>query len=90
MFDLRIHHADTPDGLCDIAVADGLIVETGPALTGRARDWNWHNTVGFWCAPVLIILTLTALPISFRWAAELRRAPWIGTNQSCHRSRQAK
>lgn len=39
--------------------------------TGRARDWNWHNTVGFWCAPVLIILTLTALPISFRWAAEL-------------------
>lgn len=40
-------------------------------LTGRARDWNWHNTVGFWCAPVLILLTLTALPISFRWAAEL-------------------
>lgn len=43
-------------------------------LTGRARDWNWHNTVGFWCAPVLIILTLTALPISFRWAAELTYA----------------
>jgi uncharacterized iron-regulated membrane protein len=40
-------------------------------LSGRARDWNWHNTVGFWCAPVLILLTLTALPISFRWAAEL-------------------
>jgi uncharacterized iron-regulated membrane protein len=40
-------------------------------LTGRARDSNWHNTLGFWCAPVLIILTLTALPISFRWAAEL-------------------
>jgi len=39
--------------------------------TGRASDWNWHNTVGFWCAPVLILLTLTALPISFRWAAEL-------------------
>lgn len=39
--------------------------------TGRARDWNWHNTVGFWCAPALIVLTLTALPISFRWAADL-------------------
>jgi uncharacterized iron-regulated membrane protein len=39
--------------------------------TGRARNWNWHNTVGFWCAPVLIALTLTALPISFRWAAKL-------------------
>lgn len=36
--------------------------------SGRARDWNWHNVVGFWCAPVLIALTLTALPISFRWA----------------------
>lgn len=40
-------------------------------LTGRARDCNRHNTVGFWCAPVLIGLTLTAMPISFRWAAEL-------------------
>lgn len=39
--------------------------------TGRARDWNWHNTIGFWCAPVLIGLTVTAMPISFRWAAEL-------------------
>ena len=38
--------------------------------TARARDWNWHNTLGFWSAPVLITLTLTALPISFRWAAE--------------------
>jgi hypothetical protein len=33
MFDLLIHHANTPDGFCDIAVADGIIVETGPALT---------------------------------------------------------
>jgi len=39
--------------------------------SARARDWNWHNTIGFWCAPVLIGLTLTAMPISFRWAAEL-------------------
>ena len=39
--------------------------------TSRARDWNWHNTLGFWCAPVLIGLTLTALPISFQWAARL-------------------
>jgi len=39
--------------------------------SSRARDWNWHNVLGFWCAPVLIVLTLTALPISFRWAANL-------------------
>ncbi len=38
------------------------------STTARARDFNWHNTIGFWCAPVLIVLTLTAMPISFRWA----------------------
>jgi uncharacterized iron-regulated membrane protein len=40
-------------------------------LTGKARDWNWHNALGLWSAPVLIILTLTALPISYRWANNL-------------------
>lgn len=40
-------------------------------LPTRARELNWHQVIGFWCAPVLIVLTLTALPISFRWAADL-------------------
>jgi uncharacterized iron-regulated membrane protein len=40
-------------------------------LTGKARDFNWHNTIGFWCAPVLIVLTITAVPISFRWGNDL-------------------
>jgi uncharacterized iron-regulated membrane protein len=39
-------------------------------LSGKARDWNWHNAVGFWCAPILIVLTATALPISYRWAGD--------------------
>ena len=39
--------------------------------TGRARDWNWHNVIGLWSAPVLIVLTLTAVPISYRWGANL-------------------
>lgn len=38
-------------------------------LTGKARDFNWHNAVGLWSAPVLVALTLTALPISYRWAS---------------------
>ncbi|MDR1010017.1 MAG: PepSY domain-containing protein [Opitutaceae bacterium] len=42
-----------------------------PRLRGRARDWNWHTALGFWSAPVLIILTITALPISYRWAGNL-------------------
>lgn len=35
--------------------------------SSKARDFNWHNTIGFWSAPVLIVLTLTAIPISFQW-----------------------
>lgn len=37
-------------------------------LRGKARDFNWHNVIGLWSAPILIVLTLTAMPISFRWA----------------------
>lgn len=40
-------------------------------LGGKARDFNWHNVIGLWCAPVLIVLTLTAIPISFRWGGDL-------------------
>jgi uncharacterized iron-regulated membrane protein len=40
-------------------------------LAGKARDFNWHNVIGLWSAPILIILTLTAVPISFRWGGSL-------------------
>lgn len=40
-------------------------------LSGKARDFNWHNVIGLWSAPVLIVLTLTAIPMSFRWGANL-------------------
>ncbi len=39
--------------------------------TGRARDWNWHNVIGFWSAPILIILTATAVVMSYGWANDL-------------------
>lgn len=38
---------------------------------GKARDFNWHNAIGLWTAPILIVLTLTAVPISFRWGGDL-------------------
>lgn len=38
---------------------------------GKARDWNWHNVIGFWCAPALIIITLTGLIMSYAWANDL-------------------
>ncbi len=40
-------------------------------LRGKARDWNWHNVIGFWTLPVIIVLTTTATVISYRWANNL-------------------
>lgn len=40
-------------------------------LRGKARDFNWHNAIGIWSAPVLLVVTLTAMPISYRWASDL-------------------
>lgn len=40
-------------------------------LTGRARDFNWHNTIGFWSSLVLVILTATAVVMSYQWANNL-------------------
>lgn len=39
--------------------------------SSKARDFNWHNTIGFWSAPILIVLTLTAVPISFQWGGRV-------------------
>ncbi|MCP5528642.1 MAG: PepSY domain-containing protein [Verrucomicrobiales bacterium] len=42
-----------------------------PGRHGRARDHNWHNVIGFWCLPVLIVLVGTAVVFSFAWAHRL-------------------
>ena len=41
------------------AVRAVTVLDVG--LRGRARDFNWHNAFGFWCAPILVVLTLTGL-----------------------------
>ena len=40
-------------------------------LRGKARDFNWHNVIGFWSAVPLFLVVLTAMPISFPWANAL-------------------
>lgn len=40
-------------------------------LRGRARNFNWHNTIGFWSSLVLIVLTVTGAIISYQWAGNL-------------------
>jgi len=40
-------------------------------VKGKARDFNWHTVIGFWTSPMLIILTLTGVVISYQWAGNL-------------------
>ncbi|MBF5042957.1 PepSY domain-containing protein [Aggregicoccus sp. 17bor-14] len=40
-------------------------------LRGKARDFNWHNTLGFWMLPVLVVLTASGVVMSYRWASNL-------------------
>jgi uncharacterized iron-regulated membrane protein len=40
-------------------------------LGGRARDFNWHNTIGFWmCMPLVVIVTCSTT-MSYQWANNL-------------------
>ena len=38
---------------------------------GRARDWNWHNTIGIWCAGPLLFIVMTGAVMSYPWANNL-------------------
>ncbi|NNB98986.1 PepSY domain-containing protein [Corallococcus exiguus] len=40
-------------------------------LKGKARDFNWHNVIGFWSLPVLVVLTTSGAVISYKWASNL-------------------
>ena len=39
--------------------------------TGRARDFNWHNVIGFWCLVPIVIMTASGAVISYPWASRL-------------------
>ena len=40
-------------------------------LPSKARDFNWHNVIGFWSAGPLFIVVLSAVVISYTWAGNL-------------------
>ena len=40
-------------------------------LHGRPRDFNWHNTIGFWSAIPLAIIVAGGVVISYPWASAL-------------------
>jgi uncharacterized iron-regulated membrane protein len=40
-------------------------------LPGKARDFNWHNTIGLWSAVPLFVVVLSGVVISYPWASDL-------------------
>jgi uncharacterized iron-regulated membrane protein len=62
--------------------------------TGRARDFNWHNVIGFWSAPVLIVLTATGVAMSYPWANrlvyQLAGSPLPAAREAAGRERAAR
>ena len=40
-------------------------------LSGKARDFNWHNVFGVWALVPLFLVVLTAVPMSYAWANSL-------------------
>lgn len=38
---------------------------------GKARDFNWHNVIGFWSALPLFVVVLSGVVISYTWASNL-------------------
>jgi uncharacterized iron-regulated membrane protein len=40
-------------------------------LPAKARYFNWHNTIGFWCAPALFVVVISGVVISYTWAGNM-------------------
>jgi uncharacterized iron-regulated membrane protein len=46
----------------------GLVFRTD--LGGKARDFNWHNVIGFWTLVPLVVMVWTGVALSYSWAGE--------------------
>jgi uncharacterized iron-regulated membrane protein len=42
-----------------------------PGASGRARDFNWHNAIGFWSTIPLVVIIWTGVAMSYPWAKHL-------------------
>jgi len=54
----------TPAALRRVTWFDG-------ALTGKARDYNWHNVIGFWTCVPLVVIVAGGIVISYPTARNL-------------------
>lgn len=67
-------------------------------LSGKARDFNWHNVIGLWSAVPLFFIVLSGVVISYQWAGNLvyrsfgeappNAAPAQATRQPAPRARR--
>jgi sulfite reductase (NADPH) flavoprotein alpha-component len=46
---------------------------TGSAAKGRGTFRTWHAALGFWTAPLILVMVLTAADHSFKWGTSLAR-----------------
>jgi uncharacterized iron-regulated membrane protein len=42
-----------------------------PRVSGKARDFNWHNVIGLWFSPALLVIAATGLIMAYTWANDL-------------------
>jgi uncharacterized iron-regulated membrane protein len=40
-------------------------------LSGKAREFNWHNVIGLWCCVPLFVVVACAVVMSYPWANNL-------------------
>jgi uncharacterized iron-regulated membrane protein len=40
-------------------------------LSGKARDFNWHNAIGLWMSIPLALIVLTGVILSYKWANDM-------------------
>jgi uncharacterized iron-regulated membrane protein len=40
-------------------------------LSGKARDFNWHNVIGVWCVVPLFLIVISGVVIGYGWASNL-------------------
>jgi uncharacterized iron-regulated membrane protein len=40
-------------------------------LSGKARDFNWHNAIGLWTSIPLVFIVGTGIILSYQWANDL-------------------
>lgn len=40
-------------------------------LSGKARDWNWHNVIGIWAWVPLVLVVGSGVIMSYPWASNL-------------------